>query len=158
MIAVSPSRSSHYESVILVFIMEYRGVQGGVNPFERLDEMGYHILSRGKEQGAWIGSSILLKGTGRSNFTLGVPFLEYSLQILYMPYMKQIGIMLILSGLAIVIIGALLYFGGTFSWLGKLPGDIRIIRPGYRIYVPITTSILISIVVTLILYLIRMMR
>jgi hypothetical protein len=75
-----------------------------------------------------------------------------------MPHMKQIGIMLILAGLAIVIVGAFLYFGGTVSWLGKLPGDIRIIKPGYRIYIPITTSIIVSIVITLILYLIRMIR
>lgn len=72
--------------------------------------------------------------------------------------MKQIGLMLILSGLAVVFVGAFLYLGGSFSWLGRLPGDIRVIRPGYRIYIPITTSILISIVVTLILYVIRMMR
>lgn len=75
-----------------------------------------------------------------------------------MPHMKQIGMMLILSGLAIMAVGAFLYFGGTISWLGNLPGDIRILRPGYRIYIPITTSILLSILVTLILYLIRMMR
>jgi len=85
-------------------------------------------------------------------------FLEYSLQILYMPCMKQIGMVLILSGLVVVIVGIFLYFGGSVSWLGRLPGDIRIIRPGYRIYIPITTSILVSIVVTLILYLIRMIR
>jgi hypothetical protein len=75
-----------------------------------------------------------------------------------MPHMKQIGMMLILTGLAIVIVGAFLYFGGTVSWLGKLPGDIRIIKPGYRIYIPITTSIIASILITLILYLIRMIR
>lgn len=75
-----------------------------------------------------------------------------------MPHMKQIGMMLILLGVAVTVVGIFLYFGGTVSWLGNLPGDIRIARPGYRIYIPITTSILISILITLVLYFIRMLR
>ncbi|HON39168.1 MAG: DUF2905 domain-containing protein [Desulfomonilia bacterium] len=66
--------------------------------------------------------------------------------------------MLILFGAVLLLIGALLYFGGGISWLGKLPGDIRIERPGFSFYFPITTSILISIVLSLVIFIIRMFR
>jgi hypothetical protein len=42
-----------------------------------------------------------------------------------------------------------------FGWLGKLPGDISIQRPGFRFYFPFTTSLVISAVVSLVLWLIR---
>ena len=65
--------------------------------------------------------------------------------------MQQVGKIIIIAGVLIVIIGAILYFGGGrwFSWLGRLPGDIRIERENFRFYFPITTTILISIMVTL---------
>ncbi|HNR50473.1 MAG TPA: DUF2905 domain-containing protein [Deltaproteobacteria bacterium] len=72
--------------------------------------------------------------------------------------MKDMGAILIFFGAVLLLVGALFYFGAGISWLGKLPGDIRIERPGFSIYIPITTGILISIVISLILYLIRMFR
>ena len=65
--------------------------------------------------------------------------------------MQQVGKIIIIAGVLIVIIGVILYFGGGrwFSWLGRLPGDIRIERENFRFYFPITTTILISIMVTL---------
>jgi len=72
--------------------------------------------------------------------------------------MKNTGLILILIGAACAGIGIYLYAGGSLSWLGKLPGDIRIVKPGYRIYIPITTSLLISIILSVIFYLIRMLR
>ena len=72
--------------------------------------------------------------------------------------MRDMGIMLILFGAVLLLIGALLYFGGGISWLGKLPGDIRIERPGFSFYFPITTSILISIVLSLVIFIIRVFR
>ena len=54
--------------------------------------------------------------------------------------------------------GLFLHFGPSVSWLGRLPGDIRIERPGLRLYVPITTSILISVVVSLVLWVIGKLR
>ncbi|HVN71506.1 MAG TPA: DUF2905 domain-containing protein [Desulfomonilia bacterium] len=48
--------------------------------------------------------------------------------------------------------------GGGFSWIGRLPGDIKITRPGFSLYLPITTSILISVIISLVLYLIRYFR
>jgi hypothetical protein len=72
--------------------------------------------------------------------------------------MKTAGLILILFGAIFVIAGIFLYAGGNLSWLGKLPGDIRIVKPGYRIYFPIATSLVISIILSVIFYLIRMLR
>ncbi len=72
--------------------------------------------------------------------------------------MKDMGAMLILFGAVLLIIGILFYLDGGISWLGKLPGDIRIERPGFSFYFPITTGILISIVVSLVIFIVRMFR
>jgi hypothetical protein len=61
---------------------------------------------------------------------------------------------LVLLGLAIVVIGLLVWWGG-FSWFGHLPGDIRIERQTVRIYVPFVSMLVISIVLTLLLNLIQ---
>ncbi|HET6777262.1 MAG TPA: DUF2905 domain-containing protein [Gemmatimonadales bacterium] len=62
--------------------------------------------------------------------------------------------MLILLGIALAIVGLLVSVGG-FGWFGRLPGDIRIERETTRIYIPLASMILISIVLNLILYLFR---
>ena len=64
-------------------------------------------------------------------------------------YIIFIGIMLVLTGL-------ILYFGGDrIKWPGQLPGDIRIEKGNFRFYFPITTMILISLIITLIINIIR---
>lgn len=83
---------------------------------------------------------------------------EWLFFLLYARYMKFFGFILIFTGAAFAVIGLMLYLGVNVSWLGKLPGDIRIIRPGYSLYFPITTCIVLSILVSLILYLINMFR
>jgi Protein of unknown function (DUF2905) len=61
----------------------------------------------------------------------------------------------------LVILGVVLVLAGLlWPWLtklglGRLPGDIVIERDSFRVYIPITTSILISIVLSLILWLIN---
>jgi H+/Cl- antiporter ClcA len=70
--------------------------------------------------------------------------------------MEQIGKILIVTGIILVIAGLILYFAGNkLSWLGHLPGDIDIVKENVRIYIPVTTMILLSVVLSLILYLIR---
>lgn len=66
-----------------------------------------------------------------------------------------IGRYLIVFGLAIIVIGALLVLAGRFPGLriGRLPGDIYIERDGWRFYFPLVTSILVSIILSLILWL-----
>ena len=67
----------------------------------------------------------------------------------------SIGKVLIFAGIALILIGALVTFSGKMPWLGKLPGDISIQKNGFSLYFPITTSIIISVVLSLILILIR---
>jgi hypothetical protein len=64
------------------------------------------------------------------------------------------GLALVLLGLAIVVIGLLVWWGG-FGWFGRLPGDIRIERETMRIYIPLASMLVISIVLSLLLSLIR---
>jgi hypothetical protein len=63
----------------------------------------------------------------------------------------DLGKLMVLAGVALVLLGALLWLVPGMPWLGRLPGDLRIERPGLRIHVPIATSILISVILTLIL-------
>jgi len=65
--------------------------------------------------------------------------------------------MLIVAGIILVIVG-LLASTGLLSWFGRLPGDIRIERPNTRVYIPITSMIIVSIVLSLILAIIRRFR
>jgi uncharacterized membrane protein len=70
--------------------------------------------------------------------------------------MEQIGKTFIIIGIILVIAGLIIYFAGNkFGWLGQLPGDINIVKNNVRIFIPLTTMILISVVLSLILYLIR---
>jgi len=70
--------------------------------------------------------------------------------------MQQAGKVFIIIGIILVIAGLIIYFmGNRLGWLGHLPGDIRIEKENIKIYIPITTMILISVVLSLILYLIR---
>lgn len=70
--------------------------------------------------------------------------------------MEQLGKILIFCGIILIIAGLIIYFAGDkLTWLGHLPGDIRIVKQNVRFYFPITTMIIISVVVSLILYIIR---
>ena len=76
-----------------------------------------------------------------------------------MPDFSSIGKMMIFMGLGIVAIGILISLigkwpseGSPLGWLGRLPGDIFIKRDNFTFYFPLSTSILISIVGSLLLY------
>lgn len=57
-------------------------------------------------------------------------------------------------GVFLVIVGLLMWFAADkLSWLGQLPGDSKIERPGFRLYVPITTMILLSVALSFLLWL-----
>ena len=59
-------------------------------------------------------------------------------------------------GLGLVALGLLVWLGGKTNLpLGRLPGDIRVDRPNFKFYFPLTTCVLISVVLTLILWLLR---
>jgi hypothetical protein len=65
---------------------------------------------------------------------------------------------LIITGLALLVAGLLLYLAPHVPWLGRLPGDIRVERPNFRFYAPLTTSIIISVVLSLVLWLVARWR
>ncbi len=64
------------------------------------------------------------------------------------------GPMLIALGVGLILIGLLLW-SGSLAWFGRLPGDIRIERESVQIYVPIVSMLVISVLVSLVLYLAR---
>ena len=66
-----------------------------------------------------------------------------------------LGKMLILLGVFIILIGVLLVIGEKIPWIGRLPGDIVIRKEKFSFYFPITTSILISIILTLLFWIFR---
>ncbi len=68
--------------------------------------------------------------------------------------LQEFGRILIILGIVIAVVGLLLTGFGKLSFLGRLPGDIFIQRKHFTFYFPITTSILISLVLSLLLYLI----
>ena len=68
--------------------------------------------------------------------------------------MADIGKSIIFIGIVIIIIGVILLFSDKLPFnLGKLPGDISYKKENFSFYFPITTSILISIVLSLLFYL-----
>ncbi|MGD9763067.1 MAG: DUF2905 domain-containing protein [Candidatus Binatia bacterium] len=69
--------------------------------------------------------------------------------------MSDLGRMLIVLGLVLLALGALLTLSGKLPWLGRLPGDIVIHRGPFTVYFPLATSLIISVVLTLVLWLFR---
>jgi hypothetical protein len=69
--------------------------------------------------------------------------------------MRDLGRLLAIFGGVIMVVGVVLWSGFGGSWLGRLPGDIRIERGNTAFYFPIVTCIIVSIVVTLLLSLFR---
>lgn len=70
--------------------------------------------------------------------------------------MNIYGKYIIIAGLLITIIGVIVYFfGDKFSWFGKLPGDINIEREDFRFYFPLTTMILLTVILNIALRIIR---
>ncbi len=68
--------------------------------------------------------------------------------------MTDIGKSLIFMGVVIIIVGILLLFSDKLPFnLGRLPGDISFKKENFSFYFPITTSILISIILSLLFYL-----
>ncbi|HOI16098.1 MAG TPA: DUF2905 domain-containing protein [Geobacteraceae bacterium] len=69
--------------------------------------------------------------------------------------MTGLGRMLVVAGLVIAAVGALLLLSGKIPWLGRLPGDILVKREKFTFYFPLATSLLISLILSLILWLFR---
>jgi hypothetical protein len=67
---------------------------------------------------------------------------------------RSLAFLLMGLGLALVVAG-LLVWSGALSWFGRLPGDLRIERPQVRVYVPLTSMLLVSLVLSLVMALIK---
>jgi len=67
---------------------------------------------------------------------------------------RSIGLLVIVGGLLVAFAGLLIYIG-ALSWFGRLPGDIRYESEHVRVYVPIVSMLLVSLVLSLLFYLLR---
>lgn len=67
---------------------------------------------------------------------------------------KQVALWIVGAGLVLVVVGLLVWTGGL-SWFGRLPGDVRIERPSMRLYIPITSMLLISLLLSAVLWFFR---
>jgi hypothetical protein len=66
--------------------------------------------------------------------------------------------MLIVMGAVIIALGLAVWLVPGMRWLGQLPADLRIERGGLRVYVPLTTSLLLSAALTLLVWLVSRLR
>ena len=72
--------------------------------------------------------------------------------------LAAMGRLLLLAGVVLVAIGALLMLGARLPWLGRLPGDFRFQGKGWMVYLPLGTSLLVSLLVSLALWLLTRRR
>jgi len=64
------------------------------------------------------------------------------------------GPLLVIAGVVLILVG-LLFWSGGLDWFGRLPGDIRIERDSVRVYLPLVSMLVVSGVISLVLYLVR---
>ena len=67
---------------------------------------------------------------------------------------RYVGVLVIIGGLCLVFVGLLIYTG-WLSWFGRLPGDVRYESYHVRVYVPIVSMLLLSLVLSGLFYLLR---
>jgi membrane protein implicated in regulation of membrane protease activity len=67
---------------------------------------------------------------------------------------KPLGQLIVVLGLILIVLG-LVTMRGWLGWFGHLPGDVRVERPNVRIYVPIVSMLLISILFSVLSYVLR---
>ncbi len=64
------------------------------------------------------------------------------------------GLLVVFIGIAVIVIGLLIYTG-ALSWFGRLPGDLNFGGERTRVFIPITSMLLISLILSLVMYLLR---
>jgi hypothetical protein len=69
--------------------------------------------------------------------------------------MIEFGKILITFGIVLLVVGIIFVFGARIPWLGHLPGDIYIQRERFTFYFPLVTCLIISVVISLVLYFLR---
>ncbi len=68
--------------------------------------------------------------------------------------MSDFGRALVIIGVLITVVGLVLMAAGRVAWIGRLPGDIHVQRGNWSFYFPLATSLLLSVILTLIFWLI----
>lgn len=68
--------------------------------------------------------------------------------------MSDLGRWLVVAGVLLIALG-LLAQSGALTWIGRLPGDVRIERPGFSFYFPLTSMLVISALISVAVYLVR---
>lgn len=68
--------------------------------------------------------------------------------------MQQLGKYLIIAGIVLIVAGVIVLLSNKGSFLGNLPGDIKIKRDNFTFYAPITTMVIISVILSFLLWLI----
>lgn len=69
--------------------------------------------------------------------------------------MSHPGWVLIIVGVLIAVIGLIWMLAPSVPWLGRLPGDIVIDRDNFKFYFPVTTCVLLSLLLTGIMWIVR---
>jgi hypothetical protein len=69
--------------------------------------------------------------------------------------MQDIGKLLVGAGIVVALVGAWLWSGRGFGWLGRLPGDFSYQNGDFRFYFPLGTCLLVSVVLTLLSWFLR---
>ncbi len=69
--------------------------------------------------------------------------------------MPDLGRSLLIIGAVIAAIGGAIMLFGKLPWLGRLPGDLYLKRDSFTLFFPLTTCIILSAVISLILWLLR---
>ncbi len=69
--------------------------------------------------------------------------------------MNDLGKFLVVVGLLLIAVGLMLWTGWGKSWVGRLPGDIHYTRGNFTFYFPLVTGLLVSLLLTLILWLFK---
>ena len=67
---------------------------------------------------------------------------------------RSTGWLVVIAGICVVVVG-LLIMSGALSWFGRLPGDIRYEGARTRVYIPLTSMLLLSLALSLLAYLLR---
>lgn len=69
--------------------------------------------------------------------------------------MNELGKFLVIAGAALIVFGLALWFGFGKNWLGRLPGDIHVERQNFSFHFPLVTCLLLSALLTFLLWLFR---
>lgn len=91
--------------------------------------------------------------SGVSNIIVNNVFFGLGREVFIMGEFGSFGKVLIIAGIILIIAGALFLFVNKIPFLGRLPGDIAVQKKNFSFYFPLTTCIIISIILSLIMWL-----